>query len=179
MSASACECTRGMPWRVAKSSALTRSRRMTATKADPFAFWNPGPLLTSATSPQPIMPQRTVRRIDIVIVDTTLGRGVRERGRLELPGGRPPLLFGNTFCRISSRLPNGGPVLFDRNFRTPYVQQWMLSVQREVIKDTIVEVAYVGNKGTKLYRDYNRDPKQWISRILPHRGGGGERRLRW
>src|SRR5262245_8467609 len=73
---------------------------MTATKADPFAFWNPGPLLTSATSPQPIMPKRTVRRIDIVIVDTTPGRRVRERRRVELPGGRPPVLFWNTFCRI-------------------------------------------------------------------------------
>src|SRR5262249_32980575 len=66
---------------------------MTATKADPFAFWNPGPPLTSATSPQPIMPQRTVRRIDIVIVDTTPGRRVRERRRVESPGGRPPCTF--------------------------------------------------------------------------------------
>jgi len=59
---------------------------------------------------------------------------------------------------FSTTAPNeraGRPVLFDHNLRTPYVQQWMLSVQREVIKDTIVEVAYVGNKGTKLYRDYN------------------------
>ncbi|PYS32103.1 MAG: hypothetical protein DMG14_35425, partial [Acidobacteria bacterium] len=59
---------------------------------------------------------------------------------------------------FSTTAPNeraGRPVLFDHNFRTPYVQQWMLSIQREVIKDTVVEVAYVGNKGTKLYRDYN------------------------
>src|SRR5499433_4045052 len=97
MRASACEYARGMLWRVAKSSALNRSRRMTATKADPFAFWNPGPLLTSATSPQPIMPQRTVRRIDIVIVDTILGWRLRKPRRLELPAP-VPYFFGTHFA---------------------------------------------------------------------------------
>ena len=36
--------------------------------------------------------------------------------------------------------------------RTPYVQQWNLSVQREIGWNTSVTVSYVGNKGTKLYR---------------------------
>jgi len=40
----------------------------------------------------------------------------------------------------------------DPNLRTPYVQQWNLSVQREIGHDTSVTVSYVGNKGTKLYR---------------------------
>jgi hypothetical protein len=30
------------------------------------------------------------------------------------------------------------------------VQQWNFSIQRELIKDTVLDVAYVGNKGTKL-----------------------------
>jgi hypothetical protein len=30
----------------------------------------------------------------------------------------------------------------------PYVQQWQLSVQRELVKNTTLEVSYVGNKGT-------------------------------
>ena len=30
----------------------------------------------------------------------------------------------------------------------PYVQQWQLSLQRELAKDTTLEVSYVGNKGT-------------------------------
>jgi hypothetical protein len=34
--------------------------------------------------------------------------------------------------------------------RSPYVQQWNFSIQRELIKDTVLDVAYVGNKGTKL-----------------------------
>ncbi|HKX33236.1 MAG TPA: carboxypeptidase regulatory-like domain-containing protein [Blastocatellia bacterium] len=32
----------------------------------------------------------------------------------------------------------------------PYVQQWSLSVQREIFKDTTLEVNYIGNKGTHL-----------------------------
>jgi len=32
----------------------------------------------------------------------------------------------------------------------PYVQQWSLSVQRQVLKDTVATVAYVGSKGTHL-----------------------------
>ena len=42
------------------------------------------------------------------------------------------LLFGNTF---------------DRNTLTPYVQQYNSSVQIEVLKNTLLEVAYVGSHG--------------------------------
>ncbi len=38
----------------------------------------------------------------------------------------------------------------DRNLRTPYVQQWNLGAQYEVTGNFLVEVRYVGSKGTKL-----------------------------
>ena len=38
----------------------------------------------------------------------------------------------------------------DRDLRTPYVQQWNLGFQYELTKDLLVEVRYVGTKGTKL-----------------------------
>ncbi|HEX8292359.1 MAG TPA: TonB-dependent receptor [Pyrinomonadaceae bacterium] len=41
---------------------------------------------------------------------------------------------------------------FDPNFRTPYVQQWNVGVERELFWDTVAEVRYVGNRGTKLTR---------------------------
>ena len=37
----------------------------------------------------------------------------------------------------------------------PYVQQWSLSVQRELAKNTTLEVNYVGNKGTHLLNRTN------------------------
>lgn len=52
------------------------------------------------------------------------------------------------------------PTLFtaDRRFKTPYYQQWNFSVQRDIGWNTLVEIAYVGSKGTHLQvlRDYNQ-----------------------
>jgi Carboxypeptidase regulatory-like domain len=45
--------------------------------------------------------------------------------------------------------------VYDTNLRTPYVQNWSVVVQRELFKDSVIEVRYVGNKGTKLVRGYD------------------------
>lgn len=42
--------------------------------------------------------------------------------------------------------------LFDRNIRTPYIQQYNASVQYELFKDYLLEVAYVGTHGINLFR---------------------------
>jgi Carboxypeptidase regulatory-like domain/TonB dependent receptor len=49
------------------------------------------------------------------------------------------------------------PTLFsmDPNLRTPYVQQWHFTAQFEPTHDTVVEAAYVGSKGTKLFTFFN------------------------
>jgi hypothetical protein len=41
---------------------------------------------------------------------------------------------------------------FDPNLRVPYVQQWNIGGQHEIFKDTVFEIRYVGNRGTKLTR---------------------------
>ncbi len=45
-----------------------------------------------------------------------------------------------------------------RDLRTGYVQNWFLSVQREIFKDTLFDIAYVGNRSNKLilFADYNQ-----------------------
>src|SRR6185369_5761443 len=45
----------------------------------------------------------------------------------------------------------------DPNLATPYVQQWNLSIQKE-IKGNVIEIRYLANKATKLYRgiDFNQ-----------------------
>ena len=47
---------------------------------------------------------------------------------------------------------------FQRDMRTPYLQHWNVSLQRELGKSRVVELAYVGSKGTKLItaRDINQ-----------------------
>ena len=46
----------------------------------------------------------------------------------------------------------------DPNQRTPYIQQYNFGVQYELMSDVVLDVAYVGNKGTKLngFRNLNQ-----------------------
>ncbi|MBI4910323.1 MAG: carboxypeptidase regulatory-like domain-containing protein [Acidobacteria bacterium] len=53
---------------------------------------------------------------------------------------------------------NFSVVVFNPNLRTGYVQSFSLSVQRELSRGTIMEVAYVGTRGVKLFM--NRDLNQ-------------------
>ena len=57
-----------------------------------------------------------------------------------------------------------GPKAFDRtselgvwddSYTTPYVQSWSLRIQREIMRNTLLEAAYVGNHGVGLPRAAN------------------------
>ncbi len=41
---------------------------------------------------------------------------------------------------------------FDPNLKVGYVQSWTLGFQREITRDTVLEIRYVGNHGTGLWR---------------------------
>ncbi len=43
----------------------------------------------------------------------------------------------------------------DQGLRSPYVQNWNFSIQRELDNNTVLELRYVGTKGTKLIRTAN------------------------
>jgi hypothetical protein len=61
-----------------------------------------------------------------------------------------------------------------KDTRWPYIQTWFLSVQRELMKDTVLEVAYTGNHSSRLpiIADYNQalpnEPGQTLG-IQPRR----------
>jgi Carboxypeptidase regulatory-like domain/TonB dependent receptor len=64
----------------------------------------------------------------------------------------PTALYGASYDPGLNVVPNGGiqaaPALVDRNSGRPArVSQWNISLQREVLKDILVEAAYVGNVG--------------------------------
>jgi len=42
--------------------------------------------------------------------------------------------------------------VFDRNLLIPYFHQFNFSLQHEILKDTLLELAYVGTRGRKLFR---------------------------
>ncbi len=66
---------------------------------------------------------------------------------------------------LSNPFPNNFPfpypataTAFQRNLGTPYYQQWNFGIQQELGKSRVLEVAYVGTKGTHLIdsRDINQ-----------------------
>ena len=56
-----------------------------------------------------------------------------------------------------------------RDLRTAYMQHWNLNVQRELWRSSVLEVAYVGSKGTKLLtaRDINQPQPSVLPPGLP------------
>src|SRR5262249_8022187 len=57
--------------------------------------------------------------------------------------------------QIAGGLPSGGGIAFtlpDRNLRSPYGLQYNLQIERELYKDFLVNLAYVGSRGIKLTR---------------------------
>ena len=106
------------------------------------------------------------------------------QGREGLLGFNPPFLVDNLLqasvtgsAAVASaapfRLVNGYPAGLldptalaptvmrraqDANQRTPYIQQYNFGIQYELMKDLLLDLAYVGNKGTKLngFRNLNQ-----------------------
>lgn len=84
-------------------------------------------------------------------------------GSLLLRNPLPPMRrFPEEFPTASAPLPQSlftytstGPLWFDPGLRVPYVQSWSAGIQREILRETVLEVRYVGNHGTKLWRAYN------------------------
>ena len=58
-----------------------------------------------------------------------------------------------------------GVSYFNSGLRTPYTQRWQFSVQREVVKDMALEVAYVGSmsQDLRISRAQNPIPRQFLS----------------
>jgi len=81
----------------------------------------------------------------------------------------PPSSFP-TAATIPSVLSPLAPILgvpvsgifVDPNLRTPYVQQYNMGVQWEFMKNTVLEVGYVGNKGTKLLQVINLNQPVYV-----------------
>jgi hypothetical protein len=67
----------------------------------------------------------------------------------------PPFQVPTTDAANLAKNSNNGLWTFDPNLRVPYVQQWSLGIEREIAKDTAIEIRYVGNHAVKVYRAIN------------------------
>jgi hypothetical protein len=65
-----------------------------------------------------------------------------EQGSASCPGYSGPCIAGP---QINSNFQNN---------RTPYIEQWIANVQRQITQNIVVEVGYLGNQGHHLDRDF-------------------------
>ncbi|HYK22836.1 MAG TPA: carboxypeptidase regulatory-like domain-containing protein [Pyrinomonadaceae bacterium] len=96
------------------------------------------------------------------------------------PVGPSPILFSfSTVDTIQNNVPiftdflDSDVFAVDPNLRTPYVQNYNLNIQRELFRNGVFEVGYVGSHGTKLfrYRDINQPVNPSVSSARPFDNG--------
>src|SRR5262249_6606411 len=65
----------------------------------------------------------------------------------------------------------------DPHLRTPYIEQWLFNIQRELTGNTVLEVGYESNAGHKLelFRNYNEP----VLRTGPSDGSTLQQRRPW
>ena len=72
-------------------------------------------------------------------------------------GGKPailPLPVGKPFAPLPFTR-EGRAYALDENIRTPYTQSWSLRIQRELVRNWFIQVAYVGNTSVGGWRAIN------------------------
>ncbi len=80
-----------------------------------------------------------------------------------------PLTLDNPFPSFFPLALPDSALAIQRDLRTPYMQHWSANVQRQLGRSRVLEVAYVGSKGTKLLsaRDINQPRPSVLPPGLP------------
>ncbi len=83
--------------------------------------------------------------------------------------GAPDLFFSDPFPGATDAGALNFAVSNDQNLRDSYIQQWNLNIQKKTIGNILLDVGYVGSKGTRLvvtFEDLNR-PLQVVDPRTP------------
>jgi hypothetical protein len=80
-------------------------------------------------------------------------------GGLTLQSQLPPFVafppaYTETFNQADFTFSSGFSTMKDR-LRMPYVQSWNIGMQRDIGSKTVVEVRYLGNRGSNVWRTYS------------------------
>ena len=86
--------------------------------------------------------------------------------------GSNSLTVQNILNQTAAVLP-ALPSMIDPRYRDGYMQQWNLDVQNEVVKNLVVDFAYVGSKGTHLINQLDSDQASVPGGPLPFPAYGG------
>jgi hypothetical protein len=76
-----------------------------------------------------------------------------------------PLMINNPFPANYPLAIPGSALGFDPHLRTPYVQQWNFTIERQISKNISASIGYVGSRGTKILsaRDINQPSPSPVS----------------
>jgi hypothetical protein len=66
-----------------------------------------------------------------------------------------PLEYKDVWSQSEFTFSNTSIATMDPDIKTPNVQAWNIGVQRQIMKDTVVEVRYLGNRGNNVWRSFN------------------------
>jgi hypothetical protein len=92
--------------------------------------------------------------------------GIFEQAAFLTPAFNPNVSFTSTASSVVTfddvdagaapgTLPLRSTIAIANDFETPEIQQWSVGVQRELFKNAVIDVSYVGTKGDKLIRQRN------------------------
>lgn len=109
-------------------------------------------------------------REGFTVISNAMGTGTTNPGLIQsaanttptgvLTAAGVPLVTPTFIMPITDRQnnvinPNNGLWTIDPDIRVPYVQQWNIGYEREIFKDTAIEIRYAGNHAIKLWRAIN------------------------
>jgi Carboxypeptidase regulatory-like domain len=81
--------------------------------------------------------------------------GVGGRIRDGIPAPLPPAGSNPTSQLQPAPFGSGNITVIDPAFRSPVTNQWQLDIQREIGRNIVVEVAYIGRRASSLFGAYN------------------------
>ncbi len=93
---------------------------------------------------------RSPRLTDLKSIPTYLGTPVGS-GAIDLAGLLDIRKTQKPLAPLAPERASLAPYQFEKGLVNPYSQSWSLGIQHEILKHTILEVRYVGRKGTKEY----------------------------
>src|SRR5262249_26301905 len=88
----------------------------------------------------------------LAVNDTEFGQS---GGRLRnLPALNPPSVKPSSLTQPDAFSSSSQSVV-DPNMKTPSTHQWSFGIQRQILRDTVIDVTYVGRRGYHLLGAYN------------------------
>ncbi len=130
------------PWKNGKTS-IRANYRLAFDRINTFSF-------SSAVF-------QSIPGITTAVTNTSYGQG---GGRLPSIPTLQPATRPDDFLQPPQNSNNVMTVV-DPNFQSPKTHGWVLSVQRELMKDMLVEVTYVGRKAENLFGAYNANQVEY------------------